>query len=133
MDWYVILENMEEKQKRRILIIDDEEPDRKSLTRILHKAGYRNVSCVETGEEGIEISKSFKPDIILIDVVLKKGIDGFDVCKQIKSLEDLKPIVIMITGHLDAISAEKARHSGADEIVEKSIDFKSLLSTIAAI
>ena len=121
---------MIEKTDKRILVIDDEEPDRKILTRVLQKAGYSGMLCVETGEKGIEARERFKPDIVLIDVVLQKGVDGFDVCEWFKSLEDSKPIVIMITGHLDAIHADKARSSGADEIVEKTSDFKNLLSVI---
>jgi len=124
---------MKEKTARKILIIDDEEPDRKSLTRVLEKAGYNNILCAETEKEGLETARSFKPDVILIDVVLKHGVDGFDVCKQIKSSNETKPTVIMITGHLDAIHADKARHSCADEIVEKIPGFKNLVSTIEKI
>ena len=124
---------MKENTKRRVLVIDDEGADRKILARVLHGAGYENVVCRETGKKCVELSKSFRPDIILIDVVLKDDIDGFDVCKEIKSAEGLKAKVIMITGHLDAIHADKARRSSADEIVEKTPDFKNLLSVIGNI
>ena len=122
---------MSGKINRKILIIDDERPDRKGLARALKKAGYSETLCVETGEEGVQAAKSFKPDVVLIDVVLKEGVDGFDICRRFKSSKELKPVVIMITGHLDAVHAEKARHSGADEIVEKDPGFKDVVSTVS--
>ena len=118
---------------RKILIIDDEEQDRKSMALALERAGYSKISTASTAQEGVGIAKSFKPDVVLIDIVLPNA-DGFDVCKEIKAVKGMKAkVVIMITGHLDAIDANKARSSGADEIIEKIPGFKNISSTISSI
>jgi len=116
----------------RVLIIDDEELDRKAMVVALKKAGYSEIECAETGRSGIEKAQSFKPDIIVIDVVLT-DMDGFDACTQIKTLEGVKPKVIMITGHLDMVNAKKAVASGADEIIEKEPGYGNICRTIDAI
>jgi len=117
------------KMSKKILIIDDEEQDRDAMAAVLKREGCAEISCADSGESGIEKAKSFKPDIVLIDVVLQDT-DGFEVCKQIKAIEGTRAKVIMITGHLDAVDAEKARTSGADEIIEKILGFKNISQTI---
>ena len=117
------------KMSKKILIIDDEGPDRKGMAIALARDGYNEILVADTGEAGVEIAKSFMPDVILIDVVLR-SVDGFDVCKQIKAIEGMKAKIIMITGHLDAINAQKARTSGADEIIEKTVGFANISQTI---
>ncbi|MFH1593597.1 MAG: response regulator [Candidatus Omnitrophota bacterium] len=117
------------KEIKKILVIDDEEQDRKSMALVLEKQGYKEITCADTGEKGIEMALSIKPDVIVIDVVLQ-NCDGFDVCKRIKDAKELSSKIIMITGHLDAIDANKARHSGADEIIEKIPGFENVGRTI---
>lgn len=113
---------------KKILIIDDEGPDRKGMAIALGKEGLSEVLLADTGDAGIEMAKSFQPDVILIDVVLK-NMDGFDVCRRIKE-QAVGAKIIMITGHLDAINAEKARNSEADEIIEKTAGFINIGQTI---
>lgn len=115
--------------EKKILIVDDEEQDRKAMAAVLEKEGYGNVVCTDTGKNAVEITKTSKPDVIVIDVVLQ-DIDGFDLCKLIRSLEGNKPKIIMITGHIDAVNAEKARASGADELILKVPGFGNIGQTI---
>ncbi len=110
---------------KKVLIIDDEEQDRKAMTIALEKAGFSNISCADTGQKGIEMAKSIKPDVVVIDVVLR-SVDGFDVCKQLKAAEELTTKVLMITGHLEAVICEKARQSGADELIVKTPAFEDI-------
>jgi len=113
----------------KILIIDDEGPDRKGMAVALAREGYQEVIMADTAEAGIEMTKSFQPDVIFIDVVLN-GINGLDVCRQIRDLPDFKGKIIMITGHLDAVNAKHATSSGADEIIEKTIGFSNIGQTV---
>ena len=112
----------------KILIIDDEGPDRKGMAIALGREGFNEVLTADTGDAGIEMVKSFQPDVILIDVVLKEQ-NGFNICKKVKEL-GLKSKIIMITGHMDAVNAKKAIQSGANEIIEKSAGFTNIGSTI---
>jgi len=113
----------------RILVIDDEEQDRKGMSIALKKYGYNDISTASTAGEGLEMAKNLKPDVVVVDIVLK-NINGFDVCRNLKAAKGVKPLVIMITSHLDAINGEKARHSGADEILEKRPGFPGLGETV---
>ena len=65
------------KTNKKILIVDDEQQDRKSMAIALKKEGYVEISFAETAQEVIEKIESLKPDVILIDVVLRE-VDGFD-------------------------------------------------------
>ena len=112
----------------KILIVDDEGPDRKGMAIALGREGFNEILTVDTGDAGIEMAKSFQPDVIVIDVVLREQ-NGFDICRKIKDL-GLKAKIIMITGHMDAVNAKRAIQSGANEIVEKSAGFTNIGSTI---
>ena len=114
----------------KILIIDDEEQDRKAAATVLKKQGYTNIEQATGEKDGMEKVLTFKPDIVLIDVVLK-SVDGFDVCVKIKALKDIRPKVIMITGHMEAVIAKKAVASGADELIEKRDSFQDISLVLA--
>jgi DNA-binding response OmpR family regulator len=114
---------------RKILIIDDEVSDRKAMAIALEKDGFYNLFFAETAQQGLELARLQSPDVIIIDVVLDKGSDGFDVCIQLRK-ENCESKIIMVTGHLDAVNAKIARVSGADEIIEKTPAYKNLGTTI---
>ncbi len=111
--------------REKILILDDNEQDRKGMAIALEKEGWGRVRLAEKGLEAVSLVNNYRPDVILIDVVLQDE-DGFDVCRQIRAIEGFRPLMIMVTGHLEAIIAEKARTSGADEIIEKIPGFKNI-------
>jgi len=117
---------------KKILIIDDEMRDIKAMTVVLERAGYSNIFSSETEEDGIKKVMSLKPDVVLIDVLLKNT-NGFDVCKKIRDIPGSQNKIIMITGHLDAVDANKATHSGAEEIIEKTLGYTNLVPAINAI
>jgi len=96
----------------------------------LGKAGYSEIIVADAPDAGIQMAETFKPDIVIIDVVLNQESDGFDVCSKVKGIKGINAKIIMITGHLDAINAEKARKSCADEIIEKTVTFENIAETI---
>lgn len=108
----------------RILIIDDDASDLKGMSVALEKAGYGEILTADSAEAGLENARTWTPDAVIIDVVLNHK-DGLDLAKQIKS-DGSKTKVIMVTGHLEAVDARKARNSGADEIIEKNFGFTQL-------
>jgi len=116
-------------REKKILIIDDDEQDRKGMALALKRQGYSQVEVAASGEEGVALAQSSRPDVVVVDVVLKSR-DGFDVCKAIKSSDHLAAKVIVITGHLEAIDVVKARGSGADEILQKTAGFDDIHKTI---
>ena len=114
----------------RILVIDDNDQDRKIMERHLKKAGYGEVDLAETGEQGVEKAIAKKPDLVITDTMLP-GIDGFEVCRQIKEkFAENSPKVIVMTGSIDAVDAVKARKLGADDYCVKTADGSSFLEAV---
>ncbi len=85
-------------EKKKILIIDDEPDFIQSIKGVLDARGYQTDSALN-GEEGLKKAKEFKPDLILLDVMMTKKTEGFDVSRKIPKDEELKSIpVILVTG-----------------------------------
>ncbi len=116
-------------QNKRILIVDDNEQDRKAMAVVLERSGYRDIAFAESAARAMQMARSFRPGVVILDVVLHI-VDGLDVCKEIKRLDGVNPKIIMVTGHLEAVNASKARSSGADEILVKTAEFPDLCPTI---
>lgn len=117
----------------KILVIDDNDQDRKIIERFLKKAGYDEVILAETGEKGVESAINDKPDIVITDTLLP-GIDGFEVCRQIKEkMGPSGPKVVVMTGAIDAVDAVKARKLGADDYCVKTSDATAFIDAVKRI
>jgi two-component system, cell cycle sensor histidine kinase and response regulator CckA len=117
---------------QKILLIDDNVQDLKAMTIVLERAGYKDVLLAETAQRGLTVAGEKPMDIIFIDVVLDQGIDGFDICVRLRQ-QGCGAKIIMVTGHLDAVNAKKARTSGADEIIQKTPVFHNLVGAIQSV
>ena len=118
--------------KIKILVIDDNEQDQKIILRFLSQEGFENIALASCGEEGLEAARNVRPDLILLDTMLP-DMDGFAVCRRLKS--ELTPgvKVVMMTGRVAAVEPEKARSVGADEYCVKTADGRSLLEAVSRI
>tara|TARA_Y100001934_G_C11626374_1_gene438994 strand:+ start:155 stop:520 length:366 start_codon:yes stop_codon:yes gene_type:complete len=113
----------------KILLVEDNELNRDMLSRRLIKKGYTVVSAVN-GKEGIDMSLSEKPDVILMDLSLPI-INGWDATREIKSNVDTARIpIIALTAHAMAEDRKKALDAGCDEYDTKPIEFEGLLKKI---
>ena len=113
---------------KTILIVDDEADARTTLGDILVESGYKIVEAV-SGEEALEKVRKEKPDLVLLDTKLP-GMDGFEICRQIKQVEKLDTKVIVYTGKINAIDAVKARRMGADDYCVKGADPSLLIDAV---
>lgn len=114
-----------------VLVVDDEEGIRESISGILEDEGY-NVITAETGEDAIRVIKEHNPDLVLLDVWLP-NMDGIQALQEIKALKRDMP-VIMISGHGNIEIAVKATKVGAYDFLEKPLSLERvLLSTRRAI
>jgi len=111
-----------------VLIIDDNEQDQKIMTRYLSKTGVQEISVAENGEDGVQKASEVAFDLILVDTMLP-GMDGFAACRNIKE-QSAKAHVIMMTGRVDAVDADKARQMGADDYCVKTSDCAELLNAM---
>jgi len=115
---------------KKILVIDDNEPDRNLVKIFLNEAGFEQIVMAETGEEGAKKAESDKPDLVITDTLLP-GIDGFEVCRRIRKYHGRNgPKIIVITGVIDAIDAVKARKMGADDYCVKNRDLSDLIKAV---
>lgn len=114
----------------KILIVDDEEKVRK-LVEITLSIGKVKILQASSGEEGLTIARETKPDIILLDVMMPGGFDGFDVCKLLKEDSATKDIyIIMLTAKGQKADKEKGLASGADDYFVKPFSPMELMEKI---
>jgi CheY-like chemotaxis protein len=114
---------------KKILLVEDDEMNRDMLSRRLIKRGYEVVLAVD-GEQGVAMSGSESPDIILMDMSLP-GIDGWTATRQVKADDTTRGIpVIALTAHAMAGDREKALEAGCDDFDTKPVELQRLLDKI---
>lgn len=107
-----------------ILIVDDEEGIRESLSGILEDEGY-GILTADSGEEAVRILREASPDLIFLDIWLT-GMDGIKTLQEIKAMKPEVP-VIMISGHGSIELAVKATQTGAYDFLEKPLSLERVL------
>ena len=107
-----------------ILIVDDEEGIRESLSGILEDEGY-DILTADSGEEAVRILRETSPDLIFLDIWLT-GMDGIKTLQEIKAMKPEVP-VIMISGHGSIELAVKATQTGAYDFLEKPLSLERVL------
>ena len=105
----------------RLLIIDDNKTARETLAALLINSEYQ-VYKASSGKEGIALTKSLNPDVILLDVMMPE-MDGFDVCRLLRKDPKLSEIpIIMVTALDDRESRLAGLNAGADDFLSKPYD-----------
>jgi two-component system alkaline phosphatase synthesis response regulator PhoP len=118
--------------KEKILIVEDEKDILKMVEYNLKKDGYRTVSARD-GEDAIEMAHSEHPDLILLDLMLP-GIDGLEVCKQLKRESKTAGIpIIMVTAKTQESDKVVGLELGADDYVTKPFSVRELLARVKAV
>ena len=116
----------------KILIIDDEEDILEIIKYNLIKEEFE-VEIANNGLIGIEIAKTFKPDLILLDVMMPQ-MDGIEVCETIRSLKGLESTLIcFLTARGEDYSQIAGLDAGADDYISKPVKPKVLISRINAL
>lgn len=112
--------------RKSVLIVDDEEGIRESLSGILEDEGY-DVLTASSGEDALAIAKEHMPDIVFLDVWLPE-IDGLETLPRLKEIDANIP-VIMISGHGNIEIAVKATRLGAYDFLEKPLSLEKVIIT----
>lgn len=118
----------EQPTRGSVLVVDDDSSLAEMLSIVLRQEGFES-RIVTRGDEALEAFRSFRPDLVLLDLMLP-GKDGIDVCKEIRA-ESGVPIV-MLTAKGDTIDVVVGLESGADDYVVKPFKPKELVARIRA-
>ena len=118
--------------KEHILIIEDETDIQELIQFNLKKEGYQVTSTL-TGEEGISKLKVSHPDLVLLDLMLP-GIDGFEVCRRLKSDTETKKIpIIILTAKGEESDIVSGLELGADDYITKPFKPRVLIARIRSV
>ncbi|MGD9924275.1 MAG: response regulator [Pseudorhodoplanes sp.] len=116
----------------KILLVEDNEMNRDMLSRRLLRNNFEVVMAVN-GQEGVDLARSERPDIILMDMSLPV-MDGWEATRTIKSDDATKSIpVIALTAHAMESDREQALQAGCDDFDTKPIELPRLLGKINAL
>jgi len=116
-------------EKRRILIVDDKEPNRTFLFNLLNPLGFEIIEAVN-GKECVDKTVKYKPDLILIDLVMPI-MDGFEATRQIRHIPEVKDTtIIMVSAGVFESHKEQSIDAGCDEFLPKPIHDKDLLKLL---
>jgi len=116
----------------RILAVDDDEFNRRLVAAALSRLNYE-VSTAENGQEGLRLAAELKPDLILLDVMMP-DMDGYDVCKRLRSLPSSAHTPIMMLTALDGVNEKiKGFEVGADDYLSKPFEPVELQARVQAL
>ncbi len=114
-----------------ILVVNDESTLRETLTRSFSREGH-TVTAVAGGEEAIEKASGESYDVILLDVALGAGPNGYEVCRVLRERRNVVPI-IMLTALDTEADAVQGLEAGADDYVTKPFGLAELRSRVRAV
>jgi two-component system alkaline phosphatase synthesis response regulator PhoP len=128
-------------QSVKILVVDDEKKFREILRLNLQKAGFVNIQEATNGNEALELLPTFKPDLVILDVIMPDK-DGIDVALEIKSKDEFKNTqFIFLTNYGEDILKEAGKETnkriaqelGALDFFRKTDDYDVLVNKVKEI
>ncbi len=118
--------------RRKILVVDDDRIIVETIVQALEEDdyGYELISAADGFEAGLQISH-FKPDLLILDIMMP-DINGYEVCRKIKSAPETKDTkIIVLSAYLDQESFQKMKEYGADACFSKPLPLPKLKVEVA--
>ena len=113
----------------KILLVEDNEMNRDMLSRRLIRRGFQVVLAMD-GQQGVDLARSERPDIILMDMSLP-GIDGWEATRRLRADDATRGLpVIGLTAHAMSGDREKAIEAGCDDYDTKPVELDRLIGKI---
>ena len=103
----------------RVLVVDDHETFRTLNAKILELDGHY-VAMASDGRDALAIVRAEHPDIVLLDVMMP-GMDGYQVCRQIKQDPETRDIIVVIVTAIPEDTSSRSFQAGADDHISKPI------------
>ncbi len=113
-----------------ILVIEDEREMAHMIQEYLQNEGYKTIVAY-SGIEGLEKLRQWSPNLVILDLMLP-DIDGFEVCKKIREMDQRLPILIL-TARKETANRVKGLNLGADDYLVKPFDFGELIARVQAL
>lgn len=113
---------------KKVLIVDDEKAIVDILNHNLKREGYDTLEAYD-GESAINLVKTEKPDLVLLDVMLPK-MDGFSVCKNIRQISNIP--ILMVTAKEDIVDKVIGLELGADDYITKPFSVREVMARVKA-
>ena len=115
---------------KRILIIEDQADIRRLIRWTLEFENFE-IHEANNGPSGLEAARKLKPDLILLDVMMPGGLDGFQVCEQIKADAVLSQVpVVILTARSQQRDRDAGNRAGADAFLPKPFSPLQLVDTV---
>jgi len=115
----------------KIVVVDDDRTTRALLEKMLILKGFW-VYSAKDGEEGLALVKKEKPSLVISDMLMPK-LHGYDLCKKIKDLDEIKQIKVLLMTAVyknNLAIKQEAKDCGAEEVISKPLDMDFLLKRI---
>jgi len=112
----------------KILIVEDESIVAMAIREMVDRLGYQTVDTVLTGSEAIHRTKELSPDIVLMDIRLKGGMDGIEAARKIRQMADIP--IIFLTAYGDEETVGRAKETAPSAYIIKPFNELSLRSSI---
>ena len=117
---------------KKVLIADDEPNIVTSLEFLMSKSGYE-VQVARNGEEALALVESFRPDLVLLDVMMPQR-SGYEVCQRMRAREDWRHIkIVMLSAKGREAEVSKGLSIGADAYVTKPFSNRELIARVGGL
>ena len=114
-------------EAKTVYLIDDDASVRRGLGRLLKSAGYEVVTC-DTPEAYLALTSYRLPSCLLLDIRMP-GMTGLDLQRALHD-QGRHPPIILLSGHVDTVMAERAMAEGAVAVLSKPVDYDTLVNAI---
>ncbi|MDP7274238.1 MAG: response regulator, partial [Planctomycetaceae bacterium] len=122
-----------ESGRRKALIVDDDEELVELIRDVFDADGRFEVRVANNGFDAGMMVKEYKPDIIVLDVMLP-DINGREVCQRVRCDESLDDVrIICISGMVEADKVDELRESGADDFMQKPFEVEALIGRVCGL
>lgn len=120
---------MRKEQQPKILVIDDEPEITDIVETYFENLGY-SVETANGGQEGVETARKFKPNLVLLDIMMPNT-TGYEICTELKSMPELSGVpVVFLTGRDTREDSGRSFQSGGDMFVKKPFSCERLAELV---
>lgn len=125
-------------KERKILVVDDERTIREVVRRYLELEGFA-VTEAETGPQALSILQGWRPDLIVLDIMLP-GVDGFSITRRLRQADEHSPLeidgdipIILLTARTNEVDRVSGLELGADDYITKPFSPRELVARVKAV